>query len=391
MNSKERVRRAIAHIEPDRVPVFELTINSPAASDIMGRQMYVGFGGRLCGKIFSEWLMEDRAIELTLKIFQDTAELYSHLELDIFPLPPLPLTNENVEAAGDNAWKYTDPNSGLWRIIRYNPESDYHSEIDSEIKRKGVDALRRHVEAVEESSPFAPADADALGAVLGPLKERFFILGLADILFPTDASWLPLFLETMALEPELAERYLEATTTAVLQLIDVQAQAGVDGFIGGTDFAHTATTLVSPAMFRRFIFPQLRRVTARCREHGLPFFKHTDGNIRAIEEEFLLGCGFAGYHAIEPSAGMDIIRLKGKYGDRITLLGNIDCGELLTNGSEKEISAAVKNCIDHVAPGGGYVLSSSNSIHSGIPAKNFLAMLRAAREYGIYPIKKCDA
>jgi hypothetical protein len=387
MNPKERVRRAIAHAEPDRVPVFELTINSPAASDIMGRQMYVGFGGWLAGKTFSEWLMEDRALELTLKILQDTIDLYAHLELDIFPLPPLPFTNETVTPAGENLWKYADPDSGFWRVIKYHPESDYHSEIDSQIKQESLPALTEYVEWVEQHPPLGSPDTVAgLKAILEPVQEKFFILGLADILFPTDASWLPLFLETMALEPDLAERYLVATTTAMLELIDSQAQAGVDGFIGGTDLAHHSSTLVSPAMFRRFLFPQLRRISERCHEHGLPFFKHTDGNIQGIEEEFLLGCGFDGYHAIEPSAGMDIARLKRQYGERITLLGNIDCGDLLTNGMKEEIAVSVKECIRRVAPGGGYVLSSSNSIHSGISAANFLEMLRAAREYGVYPI-----
>ena len=139
-------------------------------------------------------------------------------------------------------------------------------------------------------------------------------------------------------------------------------------------------------MFRRFIFPQLRRITERCHAHSLPFFKHTDGNIQNIEKELLLECGIDGYHAIEPSAGMDIARLKKQYGDTITLLGNIDCGDLLTNGSREHIIDAVRTCIRDTAPGGGYVLSSSNSIHSGIPAENFLTMLQAAREYGEYPI-----
>jgi hypothetical protein len=387
MNPKERVRTAVAHREPDRVPVFELTINSPVASDVMGRQMYVGFGGWLVGKTFSEWLMQDRALELTVKILQDTIELYSHLELDLFPLPPLPFTNETVKPAGEHLRKYTEPGSGFWRIIKFNPESDYHSEIDSQIRQEGMPALRSYVDWVERHPPLGSPDfAVGLKAILGPVQDKFFILGLADILFPSDASWLPLFLEAMALEPEIVERYLVATTTAMLELVDAQAEAGVDGFIGGTDLAHHSTTMVSPAMFRRFIFPQLRRISERCHRHGLPFFKHTDGNIHVIEHEFLLGCGFDGYHAIEPSAGMDIARLKKQYGDRLTLLGNIDCGDLLTNGNEGDIAAAVKKCIRQVAPGGGYVLSSSNSIHSGIPTKNFLAMLQATREFGEYPV-----
>ncbi|GAB4336155.1 MAG: hypothetical protein Kow0099_08970 [Candidatus Abyssubacteria bacterium] len=387
MTPKERVTTSVSHREPDRVPVFELTINSPVASDIMGRQMYVGFGGWLCGKVFSEYMAEGRSLELILKIFEDSIALYTELDLDVFPLPPLPLTDESVEPMGEYAWRYTDPATGFWRVIAYQPESDYHSEVDSKIKQEGLPALREYVDCLTRRPAIVSPDmAAGLGAVLEPAREKFFVLGQADILFPTDASWFPLFLETMALEPDLIQKYFEITTDAMLELVDAQAEAGVDGFIGGTDLAHHTTTLLSPAMFRRFIFPQLRRITERCHAHSLPYFKHTDGNIHVIEEEFLLGCGFDGYHAIEPSAGMDIARLKKKWGDRLTLLGNIDCGELLTYGTQDEITEAVRACIRVAAPGGGYILSSSNSIHSGIPPENFLAMLSAAREYGRYPI-----
>jgi len=388
MTPRERVQTTVAHKEPDRVPVFELTINSSVASEIMGREMYVGYGGWLVGKVFSEWMMEGRSIELAIKIFQDSIELYSHLDLDIFPLPTLPLGNETVEPAGENKWKYTDPDTGLWRIVAYQPESDYHSEIDSKITREGIGALREYVENIERSpSVVSPEMLAGLKAALAPAREKgFFILGQADVLLPSGASWLPAFLECMALEPELAERYIEATTAEMLEMIDVQAEAGVDGFIGGVDVAHHTTTLISPAMFRRFFFPYLRRITERCHTHSLPFFKHTDGNIEIIEKELLLDCGVDGYHAIEPSAGMDIARLKRRYGRDITLLGNIDCGHLMTRGSKDEIAEAVRRCIRDVAPGGGYVLSSSNSIHGDIPTGNFLAMLEAAREFGEYPI-----
>jgi hypothetical protein len=387
MTPKERVLATIAHKEPDRVPIFELSINSPVASDIMGRQMFVGYGGWLVGKVFSEWIMDGRTIELAIKIFQDSIELYSHLDFDIYPMPTLPIGNEIVERAGENQWKYTNSNSGFWHLIAYNPESDYHSEIDSKIKQEGIAALSQYVEWLEECPPVVSPDMMAgLKTVLQPACERFYVLGSADFLFPSGASWLPVFMEAMALEPELIERYFEATTTSILEVIDAQVEAGVDGFIGGTDIAHHTTTLISPNMFRRFIFPHLRRITKRCHKHSVPFFKHTDGNIENIEQELLLECGIDGYHAIEPSAGMDIGRLKKQYGDKITLLGNIDCGHLLTNGSKQEIIDAVRKCIADVAPGGGYVLSSSNSIHSGMPTENFLTMLKAARDFGEYPI-----
>jgi uroporphyrinogen decarboxylase len=67
-------------------------------------------------------------------------------------------------------------------------------------------------------------------------------------------------------------------------------------------------------------------------------------------------------------------------------MGNIDCGTLLTMGMEEEVRKAVKECIRKAGKGGGLVCMSSNSIHSGVPARNYVAMLKAIREYGKYPL-----
>jgi uroporphyrinogen decarboxylase len=64
----------------------------------------------------------------------------------------------------------------------------------------------------------------------------------------------------------------------------------------------------------------------------------------------------------------------------------IDCGDLLTNGTPEQVSSAVKSCILAAAPDGGHILSSSNSIHSGVKPENFLAMVEATKKFGKYPI-----
>jgi uroporphyrinogen decarboxylase len=83
---------------------------------------------------------------------------------------------------------------------------------------------------------------------------------------------------------------------------------------------------------------------------------------------------------------MDIGEVKAKYGDRLCILGNIDCTYLLPFGSEEEVAEAVKETIRVAAPGGGYIISSSNSIHPGCKPENYIAMVGAARDYGAYPI-----
>ena len=89
---------------------------------------------------------------------------------------------------------------------------------------------------------------------------------------------------------------------------------------------------------------------------------------------------------LEPLAGMDIGQVKQTYGDRIALMGNLDCTELLPNATPGEVEEAVKETISKAAPGGGYVLASSNSIHPAVKPENYRAMVDAARRWGNYPL-----
>lgn len=82
---------------------------------------------------------------------------------------------------------------------------------------------------------------------------------------------------------------------------------------------------------------------------------------------------------------MDIFDLKRRYGDRLALLGNLDCN-LLVTGTPAEIDGQVLRLMREVAPGGGYVFSTSNSVLMDVPQENLEAMLDAARRYGQYPI-----
>lgn len=84
---------------------------------------------------------------------------------------------------------------------------------------------------------------------------------------------------------------------------------------------------------------------------------------------------------------MDIGCVKRTYGDRITILGNIDCGHLLTFGTRDKVVVPVKNIIREASPGGGNVFSSSNSIHSGVSPETFWTMINAVKRFGRYPIR----
>ena len=91
-----------------------------------------------------------------------------------------------------------------------------------------------------------------------------------------------------------------------------------------------------------------------------------------IADDFCLHMGFDGYQSIEPNAGMSMKVMKENYGDKILLMGNVDCGRILPYGTEQEIRDAVIRCIGEGAPGGGFCLTSCNSISGDITAERFM-------------------
>lgn len=388
MNARERVQTAFRHEEPDRVPVFELDINAPVASEILGRPVHIGYGGHARVKMAAKALLEDRYEEFVRQRTDDSIELYRKLELDIYHSPPLSRKRVKPEPIDDTTWRYVDKDRGTWTIERYIPESDMGGEIDCDIKRDNLAGLRRAVSILEEEGPVVDdLYIRELGYIVGQIGHEMFVLGSGiGVPIPLLACWADVFMVAMVLEPELAHRYLDLRLERTLALLDRMIEIGVDGVVGGVDWAGSSGMMISPAHFREFILPGLKQITAKCHQHGLVYIKHTDGNVMAIEKEFLEESGVDGYHPVDPGAGMDIGYIKRKHGHRLTLLGNVDCAHTLVYGSRQQIIDETVEVIKKAAPGGGFVLSSSNSIHSGVPAENFLTMLEAARQYGHYPI-----
>jgi uroporphyrinogen decarboxylase len=123
------------------------------------------------------------------------------------------------------------------------------------------------------------------------------------------------------------------------------------------------------------------------RHRAVPVFFHSDGNLNAVLDD-IVACGYDGLHSLQPSANMDIARIKAQYGHKLCLMGNIDLNYVLTFGTPEEVEQVVKETIRVAAPGGGYILSTCNTLIRAIPPANALAMYRAGDKWGKYPIEK---
>lgn len=99
----------------------------------------------------------------------------------------------------------------------------------------------------------------------------------------------------------------------------------------------------------------------------------------------LVDLGIAGLHPIEPAA-MDIRAVKRRYGKRLCLVGNVDV-HTLAAGTPAQVETEVVGLLRDVAPGGGYMLSSGNSLASYCRIENIRAMVGTMERFGRYPIE----
>lgn len=180
----------------------------------------------------------------------------------------------------------------------------------------------------------------------------------------------------------LISKVIEIQEQRMVRFLD-QTGDSLDVFGLCGDLGTQASLLISPELFAEMIKPYLKRVIDRARSHTeARIFYHSCGNVVPLIED-LIDCGIEILNAIQVSAaGMDPLRLKKDFGDRLVFWGAIDTQHVLPHGSEDEVAAEVKLRIDQLADGGGYILAPVHNVQDDVPVENILAMYRTGLEYG---------
>ena len=345
MTPRERVLTALERREPDRVPHIELAIDQTVIKGINPVWDY-----ETCVR-----------------------------ELDIDAINANELTDPTaVEWIDEESRTFVD----RWGITRQHTGEIVAFAVDGPIKSEAD--LRTY-------TPPDPAEDGLLPVLKGVIERN---AGHRAVWFPARDGWRHAFellgmeelLVDLHVRPQLVHDVMDMAVDYHLKVMHEAVRAGVDVIVIPDDYAFKTGPLMSPAHFREFVYPRLKRVVREVHDAGLKAVKHTDGNINVLLD-MIVDTGIDGLHPLEPAAGMDIGKVKAEYGDRICVIGNIDCSQLLSFGSPDEVRAAVRECIRVASPGGGHILASSNSIHSGVKPENLVAMLQAAHEYGRYPIQ----
>jgi uroporphyrinogen decarboxylase len=181
---------------------------------------------------------------------------------------------------------------------------------------------------------------------------------------------------------------VEAVFEKIFEIVYWEFEDALEREIVGTiwyldDIAMKGRLMVSPAFLRKNLFPRIKLMTARCKERGVPFIYHTDGDVGVVLPD-IIDAGVSALHPIDPTT-MDIYATKEKVKGRLGIVGNIDL-DLLLRGTPDDIRQDTKQHLQRLGPGGGYVVSSSNSIHRNVKVQNYRALLETTLRHGRYPL-----
>ena len=123
--------------------------------------------------------------------------------------------------------------------------------------------------------------------------------------------------------------------------------------------------------------------------HKLGFYsiKHTDGNVMPILKQ-MADCKPDAIHSLDPQGGVNLREARKIVGDKIALIGNVNCG-LLQTGTDEEVDQDVRRSLNEgMADGKGYVFATSNLVYAGLPLERYERMVELWRREGVYECRK---
>ncbi len=355
MTGLDRMMAALRRQQPDRVPMFELIINEPVIK-----------------ALYPDLSAESKVQRGSQGIYQIQAEFIEREDLDAIVIfedvrTTRWINDEHYVDEWGITWQI--PPTGIPYVVGHPIRSE--ADLDSYVPPRPdtdyrFDTLREAVRRFkgEKAIIFLAHDA---------FEFSHYLRGMDNLLMD--------YLEN----PSFAKRLARIVMEYKKPVLEGAADEGADILLTGDDYSHRLAPIMSPEHFRELVLPYLQEAVDVAKEKGLPFVKHTDGNLWPIID-MIVDTGIHCLDPLEPIAGMDIGEVKKRYGDRIAVAGNVDCGELLSRGTPEEVVEAVKETIAKASPGGGHILASSNSIHPAVKPENYRAMMDAARRYGQYPL-----
>jgi uroporphyrinogen decarboxylase len=233
-----------------------------------------------------------------------------------------------------------------------------------------------------------PDSRDEIIRLLETIREKsgnkYFLMMHGDPTYGIpDGNHMYDFSYRMADDPDGVKAEAQANVDEALSWAEeLQSRRLLDGFALCSDYCFNVGPFLSPSQFSEFITPYLATAIKGYRDLGFYTIKHTDGNIMPIIDQLVQANPHA-LHSLDPQAGVDIKEVKRLYGDKVCLIGNVNCG-LLETGTDEQVIESARYALRYGMPGYGYIFSTSNCVYTGMPLERYDLILQVLDEEGIY-------
>jgi uroporphyrinogen decarboxylase len=362
MNSQERVLTAMAHQEPDKVPVDYWAV--PEVNEILLKKFGV----------------------------EKENDLLNRLEVDLRYVKPSYTGSEFKEQPDGSLHRKLRDEIFLdiWGVKRKKVNwgrGSYLEVIESPLRDAG------NVKEIEDNTWPRVEDFDyqSISRQCSKYKDLAIILTGDRLTTRASVFKLAMYLRGMdkfLMDLVLSPRLVEALVATLLEFhlehnrrIFEAAAKEIDIFMLGDDFGSENGLLVSPPTFRKFFKPALQCLIDLAKKFNLKTMLHCCGGVRELIPDFIE----MGLDILNPTQiwakGMDPEDLKREFGKDICFHGSIDIQKELPFRTPDEIKKIVKSRIKILGKNGGFILAPSHNLQPDIPVDNIIAMYEAEREY----------
>ena len=216
-------------------------------------------------------------------------------------------------------------------------------------------------------------------------KKRFFCwsgVNVFELMHPVCGH--EYMLMGMALDPDWIRDMVNTYSNLIISLMEILfAEVGKpDGIWFYEDMGFKQRPFMSPVMYREIIQAGHRKTFDFAHAYSLPVIVHSCGYVEPLISG-LIEAGMDCLQVIEVKAGMDLLKIKKEYGEKIALCGGMDARNLVANNREA-IRKELKEKIPVVMEGSGYILHSDHSIPAQCRYETYSFFIEEGLRLGTY-------
>lgn len=383
MNSRERLQMALDHKEPDRVP-FDL------GGTPMSGMHHVAY--RNLRKYLGLPAVQIRISDSIQQLAAIDDDVSDYLHVDIFNIAPRSSASYNLEYRDEGDYTaYTDEWGIDWRSPKHGGGLYYDMYDWPLAKYDSIEEIKQHYKWPDPTDPnrFAGLRDKALqtieqgkGVVIGSISA-----GVSEM-----HAWtrgFEKYFTDFYLYPEVAEYIMDRVVDIKMAFWERALQEVgdlVDVVIEADDLAGQNRLFFKRDMYRQFIKPRHTKLFSfiKARSNAKLFY-HCDGALIPILWD-LIESGIEILNPLQKSAaGIDYAAIKKEYGKDLTFWGaGVDTQRVFDQGTPEEVAADVRENIELMAPGGGFVFTPIHNTQASVSPENYMAMWRTFQEHAAY-------